>query len=784
MPNFISLHLSVAFSAIVLATSMIDCHSIVCAEPAWPHSVQRTTDDRDLDVVEALLQRQRFDEADAICRQALKSSDPQSDLAAKWAIRYSNCLTERQMAQETFPPAAVVTAQKPVADLLASHPDHRRRLFLKAHQAAVEKAGARHAVIVASVSPQSKSLLDVVFKRLARVTTLLRELADEVDAGRTALSADPSDVASAALRSDLTRLYQELQIDVVSMALLQTDLFQPGSHDYMASASKAERAADQSIKELPVTSQARLEVERLRVQAILRGGDLPRAERALQELRLAVGQPAPPRVIALLTQMKLAQGNMQQASQVLNSFYGSNPDQAPRNVEMDLVRLDFLIRSGDRSVGQWLEQIEARNGAYARRRAEAISLGKLRASGESSSSVSPAIVAAQGQDWLRRDQPARAGQLLAAAAQAERDPSRAIRYATESAAAWMKAKQPAQAANVLYQTAVDNSDASDAANAHLQGSVMLATANTADAANRIEAELTITCQRWPSSDAARQANKWHVQLLSKQKRTLDAAKAAAAFLIHDPSPARITSALELWIDAVVQSDEANSRNLIEQFQSAFAPLLSEPKIANAFHQSASYIVEPESLAAFSLPADSLPFTLAFYDFRKTQTESPVLKSPPESLLIAAHWRLMRDAKNNPNVRKSVAALIQSWPGDSVDDRALLKVWSDDVPGAISLISDAAKTSTKPGSHWRKLADSLASLGTSEGRREAIKIWDRLASGLPKNSQRWHEAKLSAIELLAENGQVDEATKRAKYILLTSPPQGENLRRRYETVSQG
>ncbi len=57
--------------------------------------------------------------------------------------------------------------------------------------------------------------------------------------------------------------------------------------------------------------------------------------------------------------------------------------------------------------------------------------------------VDPSLIAAQGQDWLRRGNPGRAGDLLSAAATAESDPDRAIRHASEAAAALISARSKA-----------------------------------------------------------------------------------------------------------------------------------------------------------------------------------------------------------------------------------------------------------------------------------------------------------------------------------------------------
>ncbi len=75
----------------------------------------------------------------------------------------------------------------------------------------------------------------------------------------------------------------------------------------------------------------------------------------------------------------VANEHIPKAQARLAAFYGDATETAPRSIEMDLARLDFLMRSDRGSeVGAWLDVIERRGGAYARRRAEAISLASLR----------------------------------------------------------------------------------------------------------------------------------------------------------------------------------------------------------------------------------------------------------------------------------------------------------------------------------------------------------------------------------------------------------------------
>ncbi|NND99265.1 MAG: hypothetical protein HKN47_18250, partial [Pirellulaceae bacterium] len=448
-----SVSVCVLACAAVLQTINPPCSSPAVAGSPWHNVVRRTTNDRDEDLIRSLLLLRRFDDAETICREQIQRAVPTSDAAAKWAIRWSSVMTERQISKEQFDDADVSQAEQPVVELLSGYPNHRRKLFLQAQRVSVQHAAARHDVVIAAVSPANEKRTEAVFTRLARVTQRYRELATQVDAERAATDAGPTSLDQKNRSAELTRLQHELQVDIVSMALMQTELFPPDSRDQIASASKAEQAAADALLDLPTGSQAQKEIERLRIQAMILAGKLDQAGPSLVALIRASEQPTPPSLLAIQIQLHQLKNESSLAEKRLAEFYGSEPDEAPFSIEMDLVRLDHLIRQNDSSIGSWLTSIQRRNGDYARRRAEAISLAKLR-SGGSSESIDPSIVAAQGKEWLRRDNPSRGGDLLAAAADAESDSQLALNYAMESAAALLKAQRVEDAASVLSRIAV------------------------------------------------------------------------------------------------------------------------------------------------------------------------------------------------------------------------------------------------------------------------------------------------------------------------------------------
>jgi hypothetical protein len=251
--------------------------STCSARSPWSPSIGRASSDRDADLIDALVRENRFDDAEGVCQSLSRGIDPESDAAAKWRIRQSQILTARQMVSDRFEDADVQAAQKPTADFLASYPQHRRRLFLEAQNVAVDRDAAIHGVLRAAISPTDEEATEVAFKRLLRATDDVVSLSDRIADARSQLDVQRG-APEFALIADLIRLQQELQVDAVSMALMQTELFPRGSDDCFEAASKAERAAAAAITRLPADSAARREMERLKVEAILRSGQLGRAE--------------------------------------------------------------------------------------------------------------------------------------------------------------------------------------------------------------------------------------------------------------------------------------------------------------------------------------------------------------------------------------------------------------------------------------------------------------------------------------------------------------------------
>lgn len=753
--------------------------------------VARTTNDRDADLVAAMVREEMLDIASDLCDTKLRNSDPRSDQFARWTIHQSTILVERRLSADDFTDASIKDASRPITDLLGKYPDHPRALFLKGAIFDVEAAAARHDVVVAAVQPSGGPREQRALRRITSLTQNALEFSELVDANRRSREssrAHPSEIA------DLIRLEQEIRVMLVSMQLLQTELFPAGSRDHIATATSAASAAEQAIASLPPNCPARNEIERLRVQAILRSGDHRRARIEIDAL--ANLDRSSPIIMALETQIDLANGKEEVVRDRLHQFYGTSPSQAPKTVDLDLARLNYLVATGSTEVGSWLDSIGQRNGAYARRRAESISLQGLR-SDTSRKSVDPSLVAAQGRDWLRRGEPQRAAELLSAAAFAEIDHEEALGYAREAAAAFVIIKRSNKAADFLAKISIAKREGTSAAELQLQAAFLFATGESpVESLDRVSTlvaqSLRDTIEYWPNSEATAKAKTWLIKILESQDRLVEAAEIA---MPHEILPDNRTTdqrreRYRLWASAIHASPTESRSEVVDRMIKSYEPLLNDPHAAHEFSKTAVLLVDREQLAVLTdLQTDVADphheFTEALRQFRQNRSIASTLQPPPEILAKDTTWRLMQDAREDSSRRKATAQLLNSWNVASADslDHVLRMIWLNDMPAAMAMLRQIINQSETSSANMRLAIELLADTDGAEPKSEAVKLCDELASGSTKGSDQWHFAKLKAIELLTDLNQKEEAVRRAKYILLTSPPGTDAISQRYEQLAQ-
>lgn len=752
---------------------------------AMDETVARQTVDREQDLLAALIDRNRFDDAIQLCQQISRGADPNSDLAAKWAVCHSRTLSARQLSQDEYNDTNVQSARQPVTSLLDAYPNHPRRLFLEAQQLAVERDAAKHAVLRAAIAPNDEDKRESAVRQLVTASSAIASLADQIADRQSELSTQ-RDADLVAMIADLVRLEQHLQVDAVSLALMQTALFPRGSKDAIAAATKAEQVAVDALAKLPDGSPVRNEIERLRIESILSAGQSQRADQQWIGWLGESAETLPPRTVALRVRIDLALDQTSQARSRLDDFYGSDPGTAPRSIEMDLAQLEFLLQTKQQSgIGPWLETIQQRGGAYARRRAEAWSLRYLQQDSPSGPAVDPSIVAAQAKDWLRRGEVVRAAELLSAAAAAESDATRGVARATEAAAAWIKADSPAKAAEVLSDIALAKPEGRGATAAHLQAVVLVASGDDPRGSQSVESMLRRHLERWPDDSTTDGARKWLVQLLDAQSRPIEAAVVATRLHPTKINAAELDVALQQWLRAFRATSTDEMSKLDAALRTAFAALPNHSDAVSMYRVAAAIIANRSTLQ--TLPND-VPAAESWIDefiqFRISGMAAASLATAPETYREDATRRLMLDGQEDPARRANIVKLIESW--ETVDQPTLgqveRKLWMNQTSQAIQIATEVIDQSPDSSETIQRVAELLGSSRDPAATEHAIGLWDRLAAGTKAGSSLWHRAKLASIKLLAQVGRTEQSRQRAKYILLTHPRMDEDWKRRYQAAT--
>ncbi|MFG0263220.1 MAG: hypothetical protein ACF788_12580, partial [Novipirellula sp. JB048] len=276
---------------------------------AQPAPVGRASHDREADLIAELIRRADFEIAARLIRRGLHSTTPQSDAHARWTIRLSELETARGRTSETFSDQAITAAQKPITELLDAYPEHPRRLFLQSQAIEVDIAAAEHHLMAVMINPADRKRSEQTLHRLtdteARLETLFRHTAE----AQVRLDSLPRITPeSTAMRSDFARLGQQIQVELVRVTLMITELFPLGSDDRLAAPRAELGGAAGGLTGRPRYGRPRHYVERLRVIALLRSEDLERARRELHRLADEAARTSDDRLRALNIRIDLRRG--------------------------------------------------------------------------------------------------------------------------------------------------------------------------------------------------------------------------------------------------------------------------------------------------------------------------------------------------------------------------------------------------------------------------------------------------------------------------------------------
>lgn len=781
----------------------------------WVHGGERTTDSVGNDLVQSLTSVGRFDDAEWVCRDSLQGGTAGRLSHAQWSARLASVLAERnvlelfqgrssELSQRIEP--AIQASCRPIDIVLSSYPESQSAIFLAASKLAIEQRVLRAAIVAASVSPPNEQLIDDLLSRVSRLqidTKGLQKTARDRWSKSSVAPRSPSSETESISADQYDRLFQQLSIQLISLAVLQTELFQPKTDDYRSAAAAAVTLAEQAVLALPDSTSAKRTAQALLAESLLRSGDNTAAGKLIQRTLAEPDAMASPVWNAMKVRYELALGNTSEAQRICDSYFGSSNSASGRtsttDIEMAFARLDVLLadQAKDAQVANWIGVIQQRGGAFARRRAEAIAIRMLRSEGLMSGGsqkrgVSPSLIAAQGEDFLRRNDPGKAATFLREAALAESGSATAFVYAAKSAAAAIAAGESASAVSVLRETARKHLSDAKASDLLMQAALLASKPfqGADDRKKRIELLEDILreiSQTWPTSDIAVKANAWLCRMLVQTNRLSDAAQASLELLALGHRPDQLGPAMTLWFDSLSQLDQRRLKIQLDSLSAALSEIADETKsLDEPIRRVSIWLLDRRYLSAESANLKGDDDTTNFLrQLARLRTRGEGVLDTSGSigvLLQRARWRLQRDAMMDPTLQRSVGKILADWPDASVWQKAMAQLWTAQDDEAIDSVKRLSNSGDDRPASLRRGMELLAATHSADAKMAAIELSDRLAAIMKIKSERWYSIKLQAIGWLKQMGKTEEAQKRAEYILLLNAPSDSDLRKRFEAYA--
>ena len=739
---------------------------------------QRQTNQRYADLYAKLIDQNELDLAEALCEHAISKVRPPSDAHALWTRRLCELNVERLRKSETISDDEIPRAKSPVESLLRSYPDHPRQLFLRSDSIDVLSKIAEHDLLIVSVNRNNNRRRETAMRRLARVSIELETLIQDSNNELANLNGVNPRTRNESLIIDLKRLLQELHVSQVKTKLYLTDVFEERD-ERIAAASVAMQVADDALATLPTSSDARLEVERLRIMATIRSEDLQQAAGDWKSLRNQTTPESLGRVIALGVQISIAQERHEDARKLLDDY--SSESQGP-SLEIDLARLQWMLESSERKeVGDWIKEIGKRHGDYAMRRGEAIVVASLSTNAKYNKQDSE-LMAMRGRELIREDSVQRGADLIAAAAYSENNSNQAIQFAIEAAAGYVSIEHFSDAADVLRTTSLKHKAEQQSPALHLHSIVLLTETKTVSTSH-IETLLHQSLDYWPDTDTTRQAGQWLINVQSKSKRFADAASTAIRVLGHLDHD----TAIELWLAAFWNSESLDYSNQKEKLDQAILDSRFPTQARTVYTEVAGYCFDENELSSLPEISDSVsPFAQALLRFRMDGTIDNEFGQPPITKMPFAIARLMRDGRQIPEKRAAIAQTVTQWSLSNEPSflQAERLLWLGNSGDAIKMVDEILESNGESIENLSMAANLLGGSSDHQAIVRAIQLWNRLANGLRLGSMKWHDAKTESMELMVKIKETEKAKKIANYILLTRPPEDSSQKERYQEFVKG
>ena len=557
----------------------------------------RRTNDRHADLVQTLIEENQLAAAAEICQRYRAASPPGSLEKAQWSIWLSTALVATALNADVDQTSLWEPPLQVIEETLAPYPDQDAAPWLQFQALLVDVARCQQMALRVQDRPEDgellASFLQVQRKAIEGVRRFAAGLEEKIPLLRTRDSAPAEQSAG-----DLQNLLVAAQRREVELMLLGLDVHPPQSDDAIAAATSAEERAKKLLGSTPLDHPSRSEMIRLCARVACALGNAEEAIRLLASESSGVGIMEPS-TLALWTNAQMMVSDQEKVRTTLDEFYGTEPNNAPRSVEMDLVRLRFLL--GDlpnaasetervernESITQWIEAMGQRGGLYARRRAER---ELLRYSKNSSAPASTALLVAEAGQRLRSGVPGAAIEaarlLLQAADVAGRsgDNENAFRLCTQAAAAFQQGGLSSEAANALASAAESFPAHPDAPRYHLEAARILATviqaepqdtnrsAEASSVLERLQQRLQSHLRLWPQAETALVSRTWLMEILQSQRQWDEAAAVAMRLPTASPLwPEAIARSAELYRWAMISVPEMQARQeiaerAVEQFE--------------------------------------------------------------------------------------------------------------------------------------------------------------------------------------------------------------------------
>lgn len=756
-----------------------------------PWQVLRSTDDLEIDTLRQLIRQQRYDDAVELC-ETVRTRFPESSFqGAKWAVEHSRVLVAKYCDSEIFDDATVPVVIAPVMELLDSYPDHPWHLFLKAQIYQAKRRAVLHLVSRAAISPLNQELKEKAIRFSVEVSGSTTDFIDEISQIRSQ-TAQQGNTNRTPSSSDLYRLQQTFMVNVVSLALLQTDLMDADSDDLIAAASRAEKLAIDASNVLPSGTEARIEVLRLRLEALIRMKQLQTAETLLQKANLPTANQLTPQWCALKARLRIAQGQELTARDALTAYYQHSLESIIANekpvlgdfVPTDLALLEFFMRYGTtKRVNECLEWIEQRGGRYARLRADAIALNQLLRGNDSEAwRKNPALIAARSQQLIRSGNLNDAAELLVLSSDIALSDDNGIQFAVQAAAIYGQLKKPKRAGEVLRDASTRYREAADAAAAHLQAALLFSKLSTINRSDLV-ADLSEHLELWPKSKTARPVRLWLYDLFRGNQQFLDAAKVVTGLTGGDLKETDADLITNAWHE-VLQEKSVDWALVSSEFYREYRRDKSHRVVQPTLQKLCLVLLEAESLRTINFDGAN-QFERAILQLRIQPKSKLPIPEPTGDWLrddwgAKLSWRLLEDANRYPEIRESVSRTLLGWPSSilSTPELAQCLIWTQQLDLAIEKIERWVKESPNSIERMVSTAELLQRCKEKAALTKAAELWGTIAAGMQRGSDPWHEAKLARIQSLRKAGDHAAAEKLANYQLLTAPGLTDSWRKRY------